>query len=155
MLILWIQNIEEFYVYWWKNQNSVFTISHNPTKNSFYYQKRIFYYKFSPWQVAYYKSILRKNGVKVVSATEAIAEDSTGILLESLLGGYAEFYSVELSEKVRRGLTENALKCKYNGGNVPLGYFIDDDLRYQIDTTTSPFIFEAFAVIRGVCEIGG
>ena len=36
---------------------------------------------------AHYKSVLRKNGVKVVSAQEAIAEDSTGILLESLLEG--------------------------------------------------------------------
>lgn len=47
---------------------------------------------------AHYKAILRKNGVKVISATEAISEDSTGILLESLLEGYAEFYSAELSE---------------------------------------------------------
>jgi len=71
---------------------------------------------------AHYKSVLRKNGVKVVSATEAIAEDSTGILLESLLEGYAEFYSAELSEKVNRGMTENALKCKFNGGTIPMGY---------------------------------
>ena len=33
---------------------------------------------------AHYKSVLRKNGVKVVSAKEAIAEDSTGILLEKV-----------------------------------------------------------------------
>jgi hypothetical protein len=51
---------------------------------------------------------------------------------------------VELSEKVKRGLTENALKCKYNGGSVPLGYFIDDDKHYQIDAAVSPFILEAF-----------
>ena len=76
------------------------------------------------------KSILRKNGVKVVSATEAIAEDSTGILLESLLEGYAEFFSAELSEKVKRGMNENALKCKWNGGGIPIGYYIDDDLIY-------------------------
>lgn len=62
---------------------------------------------------AHYKATLRKNGAKVVSATETIAEDSTGILLESLLEGYAEFYSAELGEKVRRGLTENALKGKW------------------------------------------
>ena len=55
---------------------------------------------------AHYKAILKKNGVKVVSAKEAIAEDSTGILLESLLEGYAEFYSVELSEKIHRGQKE-------------------------------------------------
>ena len=93
---------------------------------------------------AHYKRILRINGVKVVSATEAISEDSTGILLESLLEGYAEFYSVELAEKVKRGMTENALKCKYNGGNIPLGYYIDDELKYQIDNSVSPFILEAF-----------
>ncbi|MCI9626370.1 MAG: recombinase family protein [Clostridia bacterium] len=93
---------------------------------------------------AHYKAILRKNGVKVVSATEAIATDSTGILLESLLEGYAEFYSAELAEKVVRGMTENALKCKYNGGSIPMGYVIDKDQHFQVDPTTAPVILEIF-----------
>jgi DNA invertase Pin-like site-specific DNA recombinase len=54
---------------------------------------------------AYYKRLLRKNGVRVISATESLSNDATGILLESMLEGYAEFYSSELSEKIRRGLT--------------------------------------------------
>ena len=49
---------------------------------------------------AHYKSLLKKNGVKVVSAKETIAEGSEGILLESVLEGMAEYYSAELSEKV-------------------------------------------------------
>lgn len=93
---------------------------------------------------AHNKAILRKNGVKVVSAKEAIAEDSTGILLESLLEGYAEFYSAELSEKVIRGLTENALKRKYNGGGIPVGYVIDENQYFQIDPLTAPLVLEAF-----------
>ncbi len=93
---------------------------------------------------AHYKSILRKNSVKVLSATETIAEDSTGILLESLLEGYAEFYSAELSEKVIRGMTENALKCKYNGGGLPVGYKIDGEQQFQIDPLTAPIVLEAF-----------
>jgi DNA invertase Pin-like site-specific DNA recombinase len=93
---------------------------------------------------AHYKAQLRKNGVKVVSATETIAEDSTGILLESLLEGYAEFYSAELSEKVIRGMTENALKCKYNGGGLPVGYKIDEEQQFQIDPLTAPIVTEAF-----------
>lgn len=48
--------------------------------------------------------------MKVVSVTESIFEGAEGILLESLLEGMAEYYSAELSEKVVRGLTENALK---------------------------------------------
>ena len=43
---------------------------------------------------AHYKAILRKNGVKVVSATESISEDSTGILLESLLEVFNHFLKV-------------------------------------------------------------
>ncbi|MDR2047125.1 MAG: recombinase family protein [Clostridiales bacterium] len=93
---------------------------------------------------AHYKAILRKNGVKVVSATEIIAADSTGILLESLLEGYAEFYSAELSEKVIRGMTENALKCKYNGGGLPVGYTIDSDQQFQIDPVTAPIVRDTF-----------
>ncbi len=65
---------------------------------------------------AHYKAILKKNRVRVVSATETISEGAEGILLESLLEGYAEYYSVELAEKVKRGLTENALKGVWNGG---------------------------------------
>ncbi|MCL2301545.1 MAG: recombinase family protein [Firmicutes bacterium] len=93
---------------------------------------------------AHYKAILRKNGVKVTSARETIAEDSTGILLESLLEGYAEFYSAELSEKVIRGMTENALKGKYNGGSLPVGYTVDSEQYYQIDTHTASSVLEAF-----------
>jgi len=93
---------------------------------------------------AHYKAILRRNGVKVISATETIAEDSTGILLESLLEGYAEFFSAELSEKVTRGLTENALKCKYNGGGLPVGYIIDNEQYFQIDPLTAPVVLDAF-----------
>ena len=93
---------------------------------------------------AHYKAILKKNGVKVVSAKEAIAEDSTGILLESLLEGYAEFYSVELSEKIHRGQKENALKGLNNGGRIPLGYVLGKDQRLEIDPITAPIVLEIF-----------
>lgn len=93
---------------------------------------------------AHYKAILKKNGVKVVSAKEAIAEDSTGILLESLLEGYAEFYSVELSEKIHRGQKENALKGLNNGGGIPLGYLLGKDKRLEVDPVTAPVVLEIF-----------
>jgi hypothetical protein len=102
---------------------------------------------------AHYKAILQKNGAKVISATEPISQDSTGILLESLLEGYAEFYSAELSEKVKRGQTENALKCKWNNGSQPVGYFIDDERKLQIDPLTSPIILEAFKKYNEGAEV--
>ena len=54
---------------------------------------------------AHYKTILKRNGVRVLSAKETISEGAEGILLESMLEGYAEYYSIELAEKVKRGLT--------------------------------------------------
>lgn len=52
---------------------------------------------------AHYKHILKKNGVKVVSAKEHISDGPEGIIPESMLEGYAEFSSAELSEKIHRG----------------------------------------------------
>ena len=86
------------------------------------------------------RRILKKNGVKVISATEAISSGAEGILLESMLEGYAEYYSAELAEKINRGLTENALKCKYNGGSVAFGYMIDDEQHFQINPTLAPVV---------------
>ena len=93
---------------------------------------------------AHYKAQLRKNGVKVVSATEVISEGAEGIILESVLEGFAEYYSAELSEKVIRGLKENALKCQWNGSPVPVGYTIDENKKYQINPLTAPFVKDAF-----------
>ncbi|MBQ7718042.1 MAG: recombinase family protein [Clostridia bacterium] len=93
---------------------------------------------------AHYKSVLRKNGVKIVSATEIISDNPEGILLESMLEGMAEYYSAELAEKVIRGLKENALKCKYNGGNLPIGYTTDSNQCFQIDPLTAPIVLDAF-----------
>jgi len=93
---------------------------------------------------ARYKSTLKKNGVKVVSATEVISDGAEGIILESVLEGYAEYYSADLSEKVIRGMTDNALKCKYNGGTLPIGYVLDEERRFQTNPLTAPFILNAF-----------
>ena len=94
---------------------------------------------------AHYKHILKKNGVKVVSAKEHISEGPEGIILEAMLEGYAEFYSAELSEKIHRGQKENALKGKNNGGGVPLGYLLDKKAqKLAIDPTTAPLVVEIF-----------
>ena len=108
---------------------------------------------------AHYKRMLRNNGVRVVSATEAISDGPEGILLESLLEGMAQYYSEELAVKVLRGLTENALKCKHNGGNVPVGFVIDSEQHYQIDPVTAPLVLKAFTDyangknMREVCDM--
>ena len=58
---------------------------------------------------------------------ENIADDPSGILLESVIEGLAEYYSAELAENVTRGMTENALEGKWPGGTVPLGFKLDEN----------------------------
>jgi site-specific DNA recombinase len=48
---------------------------------------------------ANYKMILKKNGVKLMSATEIISEGPEGIILEPVLEGYAEYYSADLAKR--------------------------------------------------------
>ena len=92
---------------------------------------------------ATYKNKLKKNGVRVISARENISEDASGILMETMLEGMAEYYSVELSQKVTRGMRLNAEKGLYTGSGVPLGYKIVEK-RFTIDDETAPIVKSIF-----------
>lgn len=92
---------------------------------------------------AVYKRQLKNMGVKVLSAMENISDDPTGILVESLLEGLAEYYSKELSRKVLRGHEDNARKCLVNGP-LPLGYVKGEDRRYQIHPDEAAVVQEVF-----------
>lgn len=104
---------------------------------------------------AVYKRQLKNCNVKVLSAMENISDDPTGILMESLLEGLAEYYSKELSRKVQRGHEDNAQKCLVNGA-LPLGYVKGQDSRYQIHEPEAEIIREIFRRVRDremLCEI--
>ncbi len=84
-------------------------------------------YKFdrfsrNKYETAMHKKTLKDNGVKVISATEFVPETPEGIILESMIEGYAEYYSAELSQKIRRGNNESRRKGNLTGGKLPYGY---------------------------------
>ena len=100
---------------------------------------------------------LRKAGCTVESAKEGISKNPEGVILEALLEGMAEYYSLELSQKVRRGMNETARKGNNTGGPTPLGYRIENK-RLQIDPLTAPLVEEAFQryadgeTVADICE---
>ena len=58
-----------------------------------------------------YKSLLRsKCGIKVISITEQLEDDKFSIILESMLEAMAEYYSINLSEEVKKGMIEKAMR---------------------------------------------
>ena len=105
---------------------------------------------------ATYKAKLKKNGVRVLSAKENITDDASGILIEGVLESMAEYYSVELSQKVKRGIAMSAAKCKYFGGVIPLGYKVNSEKSFVLDEELAPVVktvFEMFVAGSNYAEL--
>ncbi len=91
-----------------------------------------------------YKSMLRKQcGIEVVSISEQLSEDKTSILIEALIEAMDEYYSLNLAEEVRRGMSE-----KFSRGGVvsqpPFGYRMQDGIFFP-DETAAPIVQMIFA----------
>lgn len=100
---------------------------------------------------AIYKALLKKNGVRVFSAKENIGEGASSIVVEGVLESIAEYYSVELGQKVDRNMRLNASKGYFNGGFVPLGFKLSTikfdtytKKKFEIDNETAPIVKEIF-----------
>lgn len=110
------------------------------------------------YDAATFKAKLKKNGVKVISATENISDNPEGVILEAVLEGMAEFYSKELSQKITRGMMETAYKANSTGGTTPLGLKIENK-KYVVDVPKDRIVREAFdlyaggATITEICRI--
>ncbi len=89
------------------------------------------------------KATLKKYGVRVLSAKENISDDASGILMESVLEGMAEYYSAELSQKIRRGMEINAEKGLAIGGQIILGYKVVDK-KFVIDPGEAEIVRKIF-----------
>ena len=97
---------------------------------------------------ANYKMKLKKNGVRVLSARENISDDASGILMESVLEGMAEYYSAELSQKVKRGMNETRLKGNFTGGTIIYGYNVENHkvVINEEQAEVVRFIYEQYAL---------
>ena len=98
-----------------------------------------------------YKSLLRKQGIQVVSINEPVEDTPSGRLLEGIIEVIDEFYSANLSQDVLRGMRENAGRGFRNGGRAPYGYIrvkIQDGAttrtRLEPDTKTAPIAQRIF-----------
>jgi len=69
------------------------------------------------------KALLKQRGVKLASVVENIDESVSGQLIENIMASFAEFYSANLSEEVKKGMRQKVLK----GGwphRPPRGYVL-------------------------------
>lgn len=79
-------------------------------------------------EIALNKQRLKKNGKILISATQRTSQNIDGsqnldgIILENVMIGIAEYYSAELSQKIRRGQRESREKGNFVGGGIAFGY---------------------------------
>lgn len=73
-----------------------------------------------------YKSLLRRQcGIDVLSVSEPLVDGPFGSLIERIIEWMDEYYSIRLSDEVKRGMTEKALRGGYQA-RPPLGYKITE-----------------------------
>lgn len=99
----------------------------------------IYVWKFSRFarnqeEAIVYKSLLAKNKVSVVSVSEPIPEGHFGTLQERLIEWMDEFYSINLSGEVIRGMTEKASRGEPTCA-PPFGYVMRNKQYYPDEET--------------------
>lgn len=100
------------------------------------------------YEIAINKARAKKYGVRVEYVAENIAPGPEGVILESVLEGLAEYYSLQLSQNVSRGKLESAKKHHVIGGFLPYGFRAAPDKSYEIDPDQAAIarqIFERYA----------
>ncbi len=94
-----------------------------------------------------YKSLLKKQAdVKVLSITETIESDKFSVILEAMLEAMAEYYSLNLADEVKKGMTEKANRGEYQTC-APFGYVIANGKLevVQEEAIFVKYIFEKYA----------
>lgn len=90
-----------------------------------------------------YKSVLRKQlGIDVISVSENIGDDKMSVITEAIIEAMDEYYSVNLGEEVKRGMTERAKRgecCSI----APFGYELKEK-KLIIKTEQADIIREVF-----------
>jgi len=74
-----------------------------------------------------YKSMLKRDGVEVISITEPVIDGPFGSLIERIIEWMDEYYSIRLAEEVKKGMTEKARR----GGlqtSPPFGYRAENNM---------------------------
>ena len=91
----------------------------------------------------FYKSMLSKHNVNVISISEPIIDGPFGSLIERIIEWFDEFYSINLSGEVKRGMTEKVSR----GGAVSIPAFGYDiiDKQYVINPDTAPIVRQIYA----------
>ena len=87
---------------------------------------------------------LNELGVRVLYTEEDFDDTAAGRFALRSMMNVNQFYSENMAEDIKRGLYDNASKCKVANGGLPLGYKKGDDMRYVLDPPNDEIVREIF-----------
>lgn len=102
---------------------------------------------------AIYKAQLKRLGIKILYAAQAIADSPEGRLMEGILESFAEYYSDNLATEVMKGLKTIAIRGEFTGGFPPLGYDVVDK-KYAINEYEAVIVRRIFEMYGSGCSYG-
>lgn len=101
-----------------------------------------------------YKSRLQKAGVSVVSISEPLPEGPFGSLIERIIEWEDEYYSINLAQEVRRGMTEKARRGQFQS-SPSYGYRVENNMLVPVPEEAEHIreIFRRFVAGDGLFSV--
>lgn len=94
--------------------------------------------------------IIAERGARLICVAQDFGDGPEAVIMESLMQGMAEYYSLNLSTEVIKGRKESIKKGHHPGGTYPFGYRPDGQGGYVIDELEAYYIRKLYqAVIDG------
>ncbi|MEG0830662.1 MAG: recombinase family protein [Anaerovoracaceae bacterium] len=90
-----------------------------------------------------YEDKLTKNSCDLIAVVENFGSGKESIITKAVIRAMSEYYIADLSDEVRKGHKENALKALHNGGYAPFGYDIVDG-NHVINEFEAQFVRKMF-----------
>lgn len=106
---------------------------------------------------AMYRRKLAQHNIKLFAVDQPLGDSPEDKLLEGLLESMNEFYSLNLSREVMKGMTENAISGKHTGGKPPLGYNVNQQTKQleinECEASAVRMIFDMYTFGNSYSEI--
>ena len=102
------------------------------------------------YDAAIYSRVIKQRGARLVCVAQDFGEGPEAVILEALMQGMAEYYSLNLATEVIKGRKVAISKGKHAGGTYPFGYAPDGQGGYQIVEIEAYYVQKLYqAVLDG------
>lgn len=102
------------------------------------------------YDAAVYSRVIAQRGARLVAVAQDFGDGPEAVILEALMQGWAEYYSLNLATEVVKGRKVKIKTGQHPGGTYPFGYRSDGHGGYMIDEVEAYFVRKLYqAVLDG------